>query len=101
RAALSGLAQARSARAASDRGAQLNPAIFREYDIRGIADVDFDAEFAHRLGLAFGTLALERGAKLVSVGRDCRVTSDGYAEALRAGIAPTGSYVLALSPFGG
>jgi len=30
----------------------------------------------------------------VSVGRDCRVTSDGYAEALRAGIAATGLNVL-------
>ncbi|HWP65619.1 MAG TPA: phosphomannomutase/phosphoglucomutase [Candidatus Limnocylindria bacterium] len=74
----------------------MNPAIFREYDIRGVADVDFDAAFAHRLGLAFGTLALEQGARLVSVGRDCRLTSDRYAEALRAGIAAAGLDVLDL-----
>jgi phosphomannomutase/phosphoglucomutase len=36
----------------------------------------------------------ERDARLVSVGRDCRTTSDGYAEALRRGIASTGVDVL-------
>jgi phosphomannomutase/phosphoglucomutase len=77
-------------RSAPRRGAQLNPAIFREYDIRGVADRDFDAEFARTLGQAFGTLALERGARQVSVGRDCRLTSDRYAAALVDGIASTG-----------
>jgi len=90
------LDEARPPRATPGRGAQLNPAIFREYDIRGIADVDFGAAFAHRLGQAFGTLAQEHGAKVVSVGRDCRLTSDRYAEALRAGITATGLDVLDL-----
>ena len=72
----------------------MNPAIFREYDIRGIADRDFDAAFARRLGLAYGTLARDRGARTVSVGRDCRLTSDGYAAALRDGLAATGLHVL-------
>jgi phosphomannomutase/phosphoglucomutase len=72
----------------------LNPAIFREYDIRGIADRDFDADFARRLGLAYGTLAREHGARTVSVGRDCRLSSDRYAAALREGLAATGLAVL-------
>ena len=38
-------------------------ALFREYDIRGIAERDFDAEFARDLGLAFGTLVRERGGR--------------------------------------
>ena len=63
RGALPGLALAGPARAAPRRGAQLNPAIFREYDIRGIAERDFDAAFARGLGRAFGTLAAERGAR--------------------------------------
>jgi phosphomannomutase/phosphoglucomutase len=78
------------AHAPSGRGVELNPAIFREYDIRGIADRDFDAAFAGALGRAFGTLALEHRARRVSVGRDCRLTSDGYAAALIAGIRSTG-----------
>jgi phosphomannomutase/phosphoglucomutase len=77
-------------RATPHRGVELNPAIFREYDIRGIADRDFDAEFARRLGQAFGTLALEHDARRVSVGRDCRLTSDAYAAALIDGILSTG-----------
>src|SRR4029450_12910785 len=77
-------------RAAPRRGVELNPTIFREYDIRGVADRDFDAEFARSLGQAFGTLALEHGARRVSVGRDCRLTSDAYAVALMAGIRSTG-----------
>jgi phosphomannomutase/phosphoglucomutase len=83
-------------RAALGRGLQLNPAIFREYDIRGVAERDFDADFARRLGRAFGTLAAEHGAALVGVGRDCRLTSDAYARAVRDGMAGAGVDVLDL-----
>jgi phosphomannomutase/phosphoglucomutase len=78
------------------RGDQLNPTIFREYDIRGVADRDFDATFARRLGQAFATLALEHGASSMSVGRDCRLSSDGYAVALIEGILSTGLGVVEL-----
>jgi phosphomannomutase/phosphoglucomutase len=84
------------ARAAPRRGAELNPSIFREYDIRGIAERDFDANFARSLGRTFGTLALERGAGRVSVGRDCRLTSDAYAAALIDGLRATGLGVIEL-----
>ena len=84
------------ARAAPRRGAELNPSIFREYDIRGIAERDFDAEFARSLGRTFGTLALERNARSVSVGRDCRLTSDAYAAALIDGLRSTGLGVIEL-----
>ncbi len=46
------------------------------------------------LGRTFGTLALERGARRVSVGRDCRLSSDGYAAALIDGLVSTGLDVL-------
>jgi phosphomannomutase/phosphoglucomutase len=55
-----------------------------------VADRDFDAAFARSLGQAFGTLAAESGKRLVSVGRDCRLTSDGYAAAVSEGIRSTG-----------
>ncbi len=74
----------------------MNPAIFREYDIRGVAERDFDSAFAERLGRAFGMLAAEHGATLVAVGRDCRLTSQGYAAAVRAGVASAGVDVLDL-----
>ena len=72
----------------------MNPAIFREYDIRGIADTDFDRDFAFTLGRAYGTYALGQGKKRVAVGRDCRLTSDQYAAALRQGLRATGLDVL-------
>ena len=72
----------------------MNPAIFREYDIRGVAERDFDVAFAASLGRAFGTLCGEAGKRRVSVGRDCRLTSDRYAAALADGIRSTGLTVV-------
>jgi phosphomannomutase/phosphoglucomutase len=74
----------------------LNPTIFREYDVRGVAERDFDAAFARDLGRAFGTLAGEAGKRQVSVGRDCRLTSEAYASAVADGIASTGLAVVDL-----
>ena len=71
----------------------MNPAIFREYDIRGLAEQDFDEKFALLLGKVHGTIIAERGGKRVTVGRDCRATSDPYAEAVIAGLASTGLQV--------
>jgi phosphomannomutase/phosphoglucomutase len=72
----------------------MNPAIFREYDIRGVAGRDFDAAFARTLGRAFGTMAHAAGKRVVSVGRDCRLTSEEYATALVEGLVSTGLEVL-------
>src|SRR5262245_9420764 len=72
----------------------MNPAIFREYDIRGIAEQDFDTDFAFTLGRAYGTLASRQGKKRVAVGRDCRLTSGQYAAALRHGMCAAGLEVL-------
>lgn len=71
----------------------MNPAIFREYDIRGLAEQDFDKEFALLLGKVHGTIIAEKGGRRVTVGRDCRATSDRYAEAVIAGLAAAGLHV--------
>lgn len=79
-----------------------NPQIFREYDIRGVAERDFNAAFAHRLGRAYARYLREHGADLdrkrprVSVGRDCRLTSEPYAAAVRAGLRESGVDVVDL-----
>ncbi len=72
----------------------INPAIFREYDIRGVAEQDFDADFAFALGQAYGSLVVQQGKQRVAVGRDCRPSSDIYAAALRDGLCATGLEVL-------
>lgn len=74
----------------------MNPAIFREYDIRGVADRDYDADFARQLGLAYAAFTASRGVRRVAVGRDCRVTSDKYAEALKDGLRAAGVNVVDL-----
>ena len=77
----------------------MNPAIFREYDIRGIAGKDLDASLAFRLGRAYvkyATKALGKNKLLISVGRDCRLTGEEYAGALMAGLQSGGAEVLDL-----
>jgi phosphomannomutase/phosphoglucomutase len=68
----------------------MNPRVFREYDIRGVADRDLDDAFAGQLGLAIGTHLRRDGGKRITLGRDCRVSSPRLHKALREGILQTG-----------
>ena len=72
----------------------MNPRVFREYDIRGDADRDLDDGFANDLGSAIGTHLRRAGAKRITLGRDCRVTSPRLHTALRAGLLSTGIDVI-------
>ncbi|MGH7830748.1 MAG: phosphomannomutase/phosphoglucomutase [Candidatus Binatia bacterium] len=72
----------------------MNASIFREYDIRGLAEKEFDESFARLLGKVHGTLVARQGGKRVSVGRDCRPTSDRYAEAVIDGLLSAGLQVV-------
>lgn len=72
---------------------KMNPTIFREYDIRGIAERDMDEDFARALGRAVATRLREAhpGTRpVLAVGRDCRATSGPYARALVAGANESG-----------
>ncbi len=81
---------------------KLNPTIFREYDIRGIAEEDFDGAFARTLGRAFGSRVVRArtggGRPTIAVGRDYRPTSPGYAAELIAGLRESGVDVLDIGP---
>jgi len=68
----------------------VNPRVFREYDIRGVADRDFPDDFVTDLGRAIGTALAEDGARTITLGRDCRVSSPRIHAALRAGLLSTG-----------
>lgn len=73
--------------------------IFREYDIRGIADHEFNEAFAETLGLAYAQklhAETKRNGLTVSVGRDCRLTSDRYSTALISGLLKGGLDVMNL-----
>ncbi len=69
---------------------KMNPSIFREYDIRGVAGVDYDEAFVQALGRAYGTLLRRENITRVAVGRDCRVTSPAYHAVLKSGIRSAG-----------
>ncbi len=71
----------------------IKPTIFREYDIRGIVDQDLDAGVVETLGRAMGTYFLARGKREIAMGRDCRLSSPGYAAALAKGLLATGCNV--------
>ncbi|HEY1558351.1 MAG TPA: phosphomannomutase/phosphoglucomutase [Kofleriaceae bacterium] len=75
----------------------MNQRIFREYDIRGVAERDLPDPVARAIGMAIGERAAGR---VVVVGRDCRTHSprlfaaltDGlrvHAEVVDVGIVPT------------
>jgi phosphomannomutase/phosphoglucomutase len=50
----------------------VNPNVFREYDIRGVADRDLPDDLARDLGRALGTFLRRAGKHRIAVGRDCR-----------------------------
>ncbi len=72
----------------------MNPGIFREYDIRGIAGKDIKQEDVVSIGKAYGSLLNKQNKKIVSVGRDCRQTSDEFSQLFIQGIISTGCDVI-------
>ena len=68
--------------------------IFREYDIRGLAGTDLTPESVELLGLAIGTIMLEGGRRRISVGRDCRLSSESFRDALVSGVNASGVSVI-------
>jgi phosphomannomutase/phosphoglucomutase len=72
----------------------LNEKIFREYDIRGVAERDLPDELVNKLGQALGTYISQKGGKKITVGRDCRVSSQRIRNALVNGILSCGIDVI-------
>ncbi|HOH35027.1 MAG TPA: phosphomannomutase/phosphoglucomutase [Candidatus Hydrogenedentes bacterium] len=73
----------------------MNPQIFREYDIRGIAGTDLTEEIYERLGQAI--VAYTRGKRKNNcfvVAHDGRLTSRSYAHAVMDGITGAGVNVI-------
>ena len=75
---------------------QVDPTLFKAYDIRGIVGKTIDEAFAEHLGRAFGSEALAAGERAVAVGRDGRVSGPALAAALIRGLKSTGLDVVDL-----
>ena len=67
--------------------------VFRAYDIRGVVDKDFNAEWVTHLGKACGTYLAGRGISSAVIGYDCRHSSPAYHDAHVEGIQSTGTDV--------
>jgi phosphomannomutase / phosphoglucomutase len=72
----------------------MNPEMFREYDIRGIAGKDMTEKDVVLMGRGIGTYLLKKGNRDITVGRDCRTTSDRYSELFIQGLNATGCNVV-------
>ncbi len=72
----------------------LKPSIFREYDIRGIADEELVSENVTLLGKGIGTYLSRQGSKNLVVGRDVRLSSPKIRDALLEGLVSTGIDVI-------
>ncbi len=73
---------------------QIDPVIFRAYDIRGIAGETLTEEAVYEIGRAIGTMAHEQGQQGIVVARDGRVSSPMLGEALIKGLRSTGRDVI-------
>ncbi|MDQ2712885.1 MAG: phosphomannomutase, partial [Acidobacteriota bacterium] len=72
----------------------LHPGIFREYDIRGIADkelLDADIEL---LGRGLATYLIRHSGSTLCIGNDCRLSSPRLHDALLRGFLASGAHVL-------
>jgi phosphomannomutase/phosphoglucomutase len=74
----------------------ISPTIFREYDVRGIADQDLTEDAVLLIARALGTLIRQAGGRTAVVGRDCRVSGERLARKMIEGLVSTGVDVVDL-----
>lgn len=75
-------------------GYWVNSSVFREYDIRGLVDIDMTNEDVVRLGRAFGTYLAERKTGEALLGWDSRASSPQYRDAMAEGLMACGIHVI-------
>jgi phosphomannomutase/phosphoglucomutase len=76
--------------------AQVDPSIFRAYDVRGVVGKTLDKNVARMLGRSIGTVMGEQGLREIVVGRDGRESGPVLAGALADGLREAGVDVIDL-----
>ncbi len=71
----------------------LSPQIFREYDIRGVADEQLLSPDIEVLGQAYGTYLKRHAGPNITLGRDTRLSGPRLHEALLKGLLKAGCHV--------
>ena len=70
--------------------AELNPYVFRAYDVRGKVGIDITPSVFELVGRAYGTLVTRRGGHAIALGMDNRTSSGALKEAFATGVLSTG-----------
>ena len=79
---------------ASEEAAEVEPSIFRAYDIRGVVGETLTTGVARLLGRAIGSEARDRGLSEIVVGRDGRLSGPDLVAALVEGLRASGMDVI-------
>lgn len=87
-------AVARPAPAPASASVEVDPAIFRAYDVRGVVGKSLTPAVAKLLGQSIGTVMREKGLREIVVGRDGRLSGPELAGALADGLRLTGVDVI-------
>lgn len=74
----------------------LKPGIFREYDIRGIAEEELRDSDVEALGRGLATYLIRHSGRSICLGRDCRLSGTRLHAALLRGMLAAGTHVLDL-----
>ena len=72
----------------------VNPAIFRMYDVRGVVATDLTPDTVRLIGQAFATECLKQNVNSVCIGRDGRLHSKQLSVALTEGLNAGGCDVI-------
>ena len=73
---------------------ELDPGIFRAYDIRGVVGSTLSVAVAERIGQAIGTVMQEQGLDDIVVGRDGRLSGPELSAGLIEGLRKSGRNVI-------
>lgn len=68
----------------------INGAIFRQYDIRGVVDIDLTTDTLYEIGKGFGTYLRNLEKKTVVIGGDARLSTPLFMEHFIRGLLETG-----------
>ena len=70
--------------------------IFRQYDIRGLVDIDLDSTTMEQIAKAFGGMVQEKGIRTILVGRDNRLSSPIFRDVVVEALMDSGFQVIDL-----
>jgi len=68
----------------------INDSVFREYDIRGVVNKDFNDKLIYNIGKAFGTYLVNNNSKKMSISGDIRKTTGHLKKLLIEGVTSVG-----------